>query len=291
LTEGADTQRWRAVAVLMAGACVISAAPVLVRLTATGPAAAGFWRLALAAPLLALMARSAPGPRAGPSKLAALAGVMFGLDLGFWHYGIKYTSVANATVLANLTPVVVTAFAWIFLKDRPRPLFLLAVAIAVGGAVLMAMQRKGAPGLNPPLGDLLSAITTFWYAFYMLAVSAARRREGAGAVMLWSSLTAAPLTLAAALLLGERILPATAAGWGACAGLAFVHVAGQGAIAWAMGRLPAATAAVAVLIQPVVAAALALVLFGEVLTPLQATGCLLALAGVALAQLASRAKG
>jgi len=32
-------------------------------------------------------------------------------------------------------------------------------------------------------------------------------------------------------------------------------------------------------------------LFGEVLTPLQATGCLLALAGVALAQLASRAKG
>jgi drug/metabolite transporter (DMT)-like permease len=216
---------------------------------------------------------------------------MFALDLGFWHYGIKYTSVASATVLANLTPVVVTAFTWIFFKDRPRPLFLLAVAIAVGGAVLMAMQRAGAPGLDPPVGDLLSAITTFWYAFYMLAVSAARRREGASAVMLWSSLTAAPLTLAAALLLGEEILPATAAGWGACAGLAFVHIAGQGAIAWAMGRLPAATAAVAVLIQPVVAAALALMLFGEVLTPLQATGCLLALAGVALAQLASRAKG
>ena len=290
MTEGHKVSRWQAVAALMAGACVLGLSPVLVRLTETGPAAAGFWRLALALPALALMARRTEAKARGPSRLALVAGLMFALDLTFWHYGIKYTSVANATVLSNLTPVVVTAFAWAFLKERPRPLFLLAVAVAVGGAVLMGLQRKGAPGLNPPLGDLLSAITTLWYAFYMLAVSAARRNESASAVMFWSSLAAAPLMLAAAALLGEQISPATLAGWAACLGLAFVHVAGQGAIAWAMGRLPAATASVTVLIQPVVAAALGLALFAELLTPLQTLGGLTALAGVVLAQQASRAK-
>lgn len=290
MTETTDAGRLRAVGVLMLGACIIGLSPILVRLTETGAAAAGFWRLVFALPLLGMLSRRELASRAAPSKLALLAGVMFALDLGFWHYGIRYTSVANATVLANLTPVVVTAFAWVFLKERPRPLFLLAVAVAVGGAVLMALQGKSAPGVNPPLGDLLSTITTFWYAIYLLAIGAARRRESTGALMFWSSLTATPLILIGALALGERMLPATLAGWAACLGLGVMHVTGQGAIAWAMGRLPTPTAAVAVLVQPVVAAGLGWLLFAEIMTPLQALGCALALGGVVLAQQASGTK-
>ena len=100
-------RRLRAIAVLVFGGCVIGFSPILVRLTETGPAAAGFWRLAFALPMLALMARRAEGRIAGPSRLGLAAGVMFALDLGFWHDGVKFTSVANATVLSNLTPVVV----------------------------------------------------------------------------------------------------------------------------------------------------------------------------------------
>ena len=135
--------------------------------------AAGFWRLAFALPLLALITRRAAGRWRGPTAIALLAGVMFALDLGFWHYGIKYTSVANSTVLSNLTPVVVTAFAWVFLKQRPRPLFLLAVAVAMGGAWMMGVGKGGgAPVLNPPLGQLLLARPpALWYALYFLAVS------------------------------------------------------------------------------------------------------------------------
>ncbi|MGH6911133.1 MAG: EamA family transporter, partial [Phenylobacterium sp.] len=110
--------RWQALAVLVFGACVIGLSPIFVRLTGTGPSAAGFWRLAVAMPILLLMARRT-GPLGKPSRIALIVGLMFTLDLGFWHAGIKYTSVTNATVLSNLTPVVVTAFAWIFLKQRP----------------------------------------------------------------------------------------------------------------------------------------------------------------------------
>ena len=288
MTELREPPRWRAVAVLVFGACVIGFSPILVRLIQTGPAAAGFWRLACALPLLALMTRRAAGSVSPPSRLALVAGLMFALDLGFWHYGVKYTSVANATVLSNLAPVVVTAFAWIFLKERPRPLFLLALAVAVAGAWTMASQRVGAPGVDPPLGDAFSVSTALWYALYMLAIGQARKRESASALMFWSTVVGAPLLMASAALLGERILPLGASGWASCVALGVVHVVGQGSIAWAMGRLPVAVASVVVLVQPVVAAALGWALFAEAIGPVQALGGAVALGGVVLAQAASR---
>jgi drug/metabolite transporter (DMT)-like permease len=283
------TDRSTAIVVLLAGACVIGLAPILVRFADTGPAAAGFWRLAFALPLLATLAGRSAGGVGRPFRLAALAGLAFALDLGFWHYGIANTSVGKATVLTNLTPVVVTAAAWIFLRQRPASLFLVAVALAVTGASMMAIARGvGSVGPNPMLGDTLSLITALWYALYFLAVSAARRRESTGRIMFWSSLTGAPLLLIAALLLGEPILPATSAGWAACVGLGVVHVAGQGSIAWALGRLPPATASVTVLVQPVVAAVLGWLLFDELFSGWQTVGAAVALTGVVLAQWASR---
>jgi drug/metabolite transporter (DMT)-like permease len=67
-----------------------------------------------------------------------------------------------------------------------------------------------------------------------------------------------------------------------------VHIGGQGSIAWAMGRLPTPLASVVVLVQPVVATYAGWVLFGEALGPLQTAGAVVALAGVVLAQWASR---
>jgi drug/metabolite transporter (DMT)-like permease len=287
----AAAPRWQALAALVFGACVIGFSGILVRLTGTGPAAAGFWRLAFALPWLAIMTRRASGPLGRPTPIALLTGLLFALDLGFWHYGIKYTSVAASTVLSNLAPVVVTAFAWIFLKQRPRALFLLALAVAVGGAWMMgAGKGNGAPVLNAPLGNLLSVATALWYALYFLALAEGRKRQAASRLMYWSGVVGAPLLLASALILHERILPSTLAGLAACIGLGMVHVAGQGSIAWAMGRLPTSLASVVVLVQPVVATYAGFALFGEALGPLQAAGAAVALTGVVLAQWAARPK-
>ena len=282
------TERGRSLAVLLFGACVIGLSPILVRLSDTGPAAAGFWRLAFALPLLAILTRRAVGQVGRPPPVALLAGVFFALDLGFWHYGIRYTSVTNATVLSNLTPVVVTAFAWVFLKERPKALFLVAVAAAVGGAWLMAIEKGGGTLVNQPLGDAFSLMTAFWYALYFLAMSQGRKTEGASRLMFWVSMAGAPMLLAASLGLGEQFTPATLAGWAACLGLGLMHVAGQGSIAWAMGRLPMSTASVVVLVQPVVAGLLGWMLFAERIGPLQALGAAVTLGGVVLAQWSSR---
>ena len=278
-------RRGRAIAVLVFGACVIGLAPILVRFSGAGPAATGFWRLLFALPLLAVPSWRSSESFPAPSRFGLLAGAAFALDLGFWHYGITLTSVSKASVLANLTPIVVTAAAWLLFHQRPAPLFLVAVALSVAGAAIMAMARgAGATGPNPLLGDLLSITTSVWYAVYFLALSAARRRQGATQVMFWSSLTGVPFLLAAGWLLGERLVPSTAWGWAACLGLAVVHAGGQGSIAWSLGRLPPATASVTVLVQPVVTTFLGWLLFGELLSRWQTVGAALALGGVVLAQ-------
>jgi drug/metabolite transporter (DMT)-like permease len=270
---------------LVVGACAIGFAPIFVRMTETGPAAAGFWRLFLALPVLALMAlRDGKGAATPPGRMMLLAGLFFALDLSFWHYGVKLTSVANATVLTNLSPVVVTTVAWFLFRERPQRIFIAGLAVALAGAGVMAAGADQSQAINAPLGDLLSVATALWYAFYFIAMRSARQQAGASRAMFWSTLASTPILLVVALAFGEQIMPGSGAGWAACVGLAVVHIAGQGSIAWALGRLPAATASVVVLAQPVVAAAAGWILFSEILTPLQMLGGVLTLAGVVIAQ-------
>ena len=183
--------------------------------------------------------------------------------------------------------MIVTAAAWLMFRERPRALFLIALAVALAGAWTMSAGADGRQGANPRLGDLFAAVTALWYAGYFLTVKVLRGRVSAGRIMLWSTALGAPLLLGVAAALGEPLTPAAAAGWMACAGLGVVHVVGQGGVAWALGRLPAALTAVTVLIQPVVAAMLGWLLFAETMTGAQLAGAAALLAGVVLAQLAS----
>ena len=104
---------------LLTGAAAIAFAPIFVRWSEVGPSATAFWRIALALPVLALWmsaerrsSAAAATTRAAPAALTAsdrrrllLAGLFFAGDLAVWHWSIRFTSVANATLLANFTPV------------------------------------------------------------------------------------------------------------------------------------------------------------------------------------------
>lgn len=276
---------------LIVGASAIGAAPILVRLAAAegvGPTAAAFWRMMFALPVLIVWARASAkgGDGAGGTglRLALLAGVFFAGDLATWHAGIVRTTAANATLLANLTPVIMAVAGWFLFKERIGRGVALGLAAALAGAALLSGANiQIAP--DRALGDLLCALTSIWYAAYLLSVKAARASWPAGRVMLASTIAAAPLLLLIALALGEPVVPQTAAGWALAAALGLIaHALGQGAIAFGLGRLPAANASIVILVQPMMAAIYGWAVFGETLTPVQFAGAGLVLAGVVVAQ-------
>ena len=270
---------------LFFGATCIALSPIFVRLSEAGPTATAFWRVALAVPVLWIFFRP---PLRGPKLLFLAAGVAFAGDLAFWHTSIQLTSVANSTLLANLASIFVTLAAWVLWRERPRPLFLAALALALLGVGLL-VHTSLSFSRNALLGDALGVVTAMFYAWYILAVKGLRERGAATlqVMALTSTLTAAIL-LPVALATGEPMLPSSAYGWWILLGLALIsHAAGQGLIAYALAHLPAPFSSVGLLLQPVVAAFFAWVLLSEPLVALQIAGGLVVLAAIWLARRAS----
>lgn len=286
-------------AALVVGAIGISFSPILVRLSELGPTATAFHRVFLAAPLLWAVLlwsdRPAPPARVRPRRrevwLLIAAGVAFAGDLGIWHWSVQLTSVANATLLANLTPIFVTLAAWLLFGERISGLFLVGLALALAGTAAMVRASFALDGAHV-WGDALGVTTALFYTAYLLLLKRLRQTLSALAIMAWSTAITAICLLPAALIAGEALVAVTWSGWAVLVAIAWVsHVGGQGLIAFALAHLPASFSSVALLVQPVSAAVLAWILLGEALGGLQALGAAVVIAGILLARRASLAPG
>jgi drug/metabolite transporter (DMT)-like permease len=262
-----------------------------VRWIDVGYTAAAFWRMALALPFLGLawagLGGRTPKPGASSLKWLWLAGVFFAADLAVWHQSIRFTSVANATLLANLAPVLVAVGAvWLF-KERVGGRFIGGLVLALSGSGLL-VASSFTISMQTVLGDALGVTTALFYAAYQLTVSHQRRAASTLELMWWSTLACCVVLLPVTLLAGESLWPQSARGWAVLLGLALVsQVAGQGLIAWSMAHLPASFSSVTLLVQPVTAAVLAWVLLAEPFGALQALGGAVVLAGIVTCRLAA----
>jgi drug/metabolite transporter (DMT)-like permease len=216
-----------------------------------------------------------------------LAGVFFAADLAVWHQSIRFTSVANSTLLANLAPVFVTiGSVWLF-GDRINARFVGGLVLALVGSLLLVASSYTISEQSV-FGDLLGMTTALFYAGYLLTVSRVRRDTSTVELMWWSTLACTIVLLPVVIATGETLWPQSARGWAVLIGLALIsQVAGQGLIAWAMAHLPAAFSSVSLLVQPVAAAIFAWVLLSEPFGALQALGGAVVLAGIVICRLAS----
>jgi drug/metabolite transporter (DMT)-like permease len=287
---------------LFAGATAIGFAPLFVRLSELGPSATGFHRLFLAMPVLWIWhgvdaARHGSPHSSHPSASSVprgawlgfvAAGLFFAGDLAFWHWSIRLTSVANATLLTNLAPVFVTLAAFALYGERFSPRFLAGMALALVGAAVL-MGQSVTVSMSHLLGDGLGLVTAMFYGAYIVAVGRLRIRYDTATIMARSGLVTCVALLIVALASGESLIATSLAGWATLLALAlFSHVGGQSLIAYALAHLPVAFSSVGLLLQAVVAAFLAWVLLGEALGPWQALGAAIVLAGIVLARQGSR---
>ncbi|MDR9807542.1 DMT family transporter [Rhizobium hidalgonense] len=288
LSEASPSNRL-ALAALILGGAAIGGSPIFVRLSEVGPMATAFWRVALALIPIFIVSLMKKNAGAKPQSFAdygmlILPGVMLSLDLAAWHLSITMTSVANATLLANLAPVFVTVIAFLFFKARIGRVFLLGLALALAGVVVL----KGGPaaiGNGDLHGDGLAMIAAFFYGCYILALGSLRSRFDTRRIMLWSTASAAVCIFPVAFFIEGHMLPATVYGWSMVFGLAFIsHAGGQAAITYALAYLPPAFSSLTLLLQPVVAAILAWALLNEAIGPMQALGAAVVLAGIMVAR-------
>jgi drug/metabolite transporter (DMT)-like permease len=219
-----------------------------------------------------------------PWKPLIIAGLCFAGDLGAWHVAIVYTSVANSTLEANFAPIFVTLGAWLLFGQRVSRLFLVALAVTLGGAALL-IGPHFALGGRALLGDALGVLTAVFYAGYMLAIKSASERTTTAGIMAVSTSVAAIALLPYALATADVFLPQSASGWLVLVALALIpHIAGQSLIAYGFAHLPAAFSSVSLLLQPVLAAIYAWALLGEAVVPAQMLGGIVVLAGIYLAK-------
>lgn len=287
--------RAAAVASVAAGAALLGFAPIGMRLSELGPQATAFWRFAFALPVLAI-AFGAYRPE-WPGKhipMLLLAGFFFALDMALWHAALGKTTVVNATLASNMTPVIAAAAGWFLFRERITGIYLAGAAIAFAGAVMLSYARAtgGGPmsGAGGLVGDLMGLGAAFWYALYLIVMRRERAGVGARAAMMVTTFASLVAAFAIALLSGEAMLPHTARGWLVLAALGLVvQCGGQGLVAFGVGRLPIALSTALLWIQPVAAAAISWALFGEALGVLAFIGAALVLAGVWFAQRRAKA--
>jgi drug/metabolite transporter (DMT)-like permease len=262
------------------------------RISEVGPQATNFWRFAFSMPALLMWVALTRGSAPTRPQIGWLlfAGLLFGAELGLVGVALHYTTVANVSLLSNMTSIFAALFGWLLFRERPGVAVLAGAGTALVGAVALSLARAQAHAGSIEsaagwLGDALSFASAAGYAGYLLIL----RRLGASVptsiAVFWVTLSALIYALIASLLMRETIFPQTWHGWLTVIVLGFgVHTAAQSLIAFGVARLPIAVSTVMLWLQPLVAAVISWIWFGEALGTLAFAGAALILSGVYVVQ-------
>ncbi|WP_242772373.1 DMT family transporter [Sphingopyxis sp. YF1] len=290
IDDSAATQpgRWAFLA-LLGGNLALAFGAMLVRFADTGPVASGFWRLALALPLLLLLARREGGgwPSSRNLSIAVGAGVFFALDLAAWHLGILQTKVANATLFGNAASLLLVIWSIMLARALPRGWQAIAILLAFAGSILLMGQSYE---LSPDylVGDLLSLLAGALYTGYVLLMQRVRGDIGPWSALSISAATGLPILFLTSAALGEAFLPTD---WTPLISLALSsQIVGQGLLIWALPRFSPLIIGLTLLVQPAVAALAGWIGFGETLTAVDVVGGVMVGAALVLIRLPSRAE-
>ena len=282
----------RYLAALLAGNAALALGPWFVRLADTGPVAAGFWRMLLPIPLVALLAwrERRPDMPATDRRLwlmVLVAGVFFAMDLASWHLGIERTRLGNATLFGNSGSIILMLWGLVVLRRRPTWREGLAIVTALGGAAIL-LGRSLEVSTTTLAGDLLCMLAGLFYVFYLLPAQRARAVMGQWSVLLLVSLSASPILLVTALTMGEPVWPGPA-GFGPVIALAISsQILGQGLLVYSLKHFPPLVIGMALLTQPALAAAVGWVAFDEVLSLPDIFGMAMVAAALVLARSAEQ---
>lgn len=280
---------WIPWSVLAVGVCAASVSAILIRYAkGIDGVAVSFWRCAAGAVVLAPFA--IPGIRRMSARdllIPAAAGVCLAAHFATWITSVNMTSIASSVLLVSTTPIFVAMTArWVF-NERLGTIGWFGIGLAMAGAVLIVgLDFEGAT-LGGNVLALLGGITV---TGYVIGGREARQTLGILEYAVVTYFVAAVTLLPVCLIAGSDLAGYSDTTWIALAGMIVgPQLLGHTLINFSLRAIDATTVSVTVMAEPVIAIALAFLLFQEVPSVLAYPGGVAILVGIYLVSVVRRA--
>lgn len=221
---------------------------------------------------------SLPARRDVPAHVAR--GVLGAISGTSFFYALPYLSLADTFAISFLAPLFVTVLSLLLLKEKPRLLDFVALALGFGGMLIIVSGADSSGAPRSLFGIACVAISAITYAMTLVLLRSLAQRDAFAMLVLFqhvlSALLLAPFGIA---VWTPPSLPHLA-GFALAAGLGVI---GHLLMASAYSRAPAARLAPLEYSALIYAAALDLIWFGQGLTPETAAGAVAIILGAVLA--------
>lgn len=218
------------------------------------------------------------------------AGVFLALDLILWAWSLTQTSVASSTLLANLTPFFTCLAGWLICGRTLDRRLVIGGVIAIVGTALLSFDDFNLSTVKF-YGDLAALLAAVAFGLYLLVIERLQTKFHIQEIVFWISAIAAALMAPIVVLDPAHFLPDSWQGWLPVVGLALVcQIIGQGLLIYSLNRLSPEFVAVFLLLDPILAAIAAWVLFAEPLTRLSWLAFAVVLVGIYIASVGQAAQ-
>jgi len=204
--------------------------------------------------------------------LSAPAGAVFGANMVLFFTALKITTVANATLIGALQPVLVLIVAGPWFGERVGRWEVGWTAASVLGVAILIAGASSHPQWSP-LGDTLAVLGVVLFTGYFTASKRIRESVATVAYMAGVHIGASIVVTPVALIHGLDVGALSAADWTRI--VIIVFTSGVGAhmlVNWAHPFVRVSVSSIIVLLTPVVSSIGAWLALGESLTPLQLLG-------------------
>jgi drug/metabolite transporter (DMT)-like permease len=281
----------KVLAALLAGLTAFGFAPILVRFAPnTSPLVLVVYRTVFAALMLLpfwLWMRSSE-QRAGKSRerlWIALSGVCLGLHFTCWISSLYYTSVASASVLVTIHPIIMILVERLWFKRQFATTTWIGVVLAFSGSLLLGItdSQIAQDFADPLFGNFLALTAAVIFVVYLLIGQKIRKKREWIDYVFPVYFYAAVACLLIAVVTGKNLLNISTIGVWAGAGLAFgPQILGHGSMNYAVKYVSPTLLSTLILVEPLFASVMAFFLFDELPPLASMVAMIIILAGVGL---------
>ncbi|MFN6536063.1 MAG: DMT family transporter [Nostoc sp. EkiNYC01] len=205
-----------------------------------------------------------------------------------WTWSLTQTGAANANALGSLNPLFTTLGGWLFFGQIFGRKFIIGLILAILGAIGVGFEDLLHSDNNITgdaiTGDAVAVISSVFYAANFLLIEQIRNKFSTLTILVWRCVIGTSLMIPVVLIFEKQVFPVTLSGWLVVFALAAICEAlGHGLIVYSLKTFSSGFISLLLLLNPVIVAIVAWILFSENLSVFNLLGLALILGGIYLA--------